>query len=533
MNDNYYDKTFELKDDEFISDILTKHIVADFNKNKRKAKILIHAQMGTGKTTFAFDTIIAKLVKGINEKFEEKEKRILVLSNRDALKSQIKKKYKYDEDVVEVINYQELEKRIQGNALFEKVRFVIADEIHYPFSDIAFNDTADMSLEEYLLSDERAAVFFSATPQLFAGYMDKFHWMELTKTFKITKSVTLPKLTYYWSADKQDELITNILEENKDDKILVFRNDKGWNKSDAEKYRKWGTTHISADLKNGRAGEETDYQYIVSNEQFKKKTRIVFTTSVLDNGINICDDSVRHIFIDDFLDIEGAVQCCGRRRIAEDNNLSIYVKLPTEDKILDEIKKLKRALQADDDLEQLTPHAFALKYGRNLSGLYYPYVDENDPEGKLYWKRNEVRAYKIENKLELLENMLKDSNAFMDLFKNSIGYSFEETIQLEEHVPFMQIREKILAIISSNEGRLIFSNFKSADNDGRKLLVKEINAVLPWNHKMMSYDYGNVTTTEINEILKKYRLPYYIKQDRYYKSDEHHLDYYWEIHKNV
>ena len=55
-------------------------------------------------------------------------------------------------------------------------------------------------------------------------------------------------------------------------------------------------------------------------------SRILITTKVLDNGVNIKDKRVKHIF-SEILDADSAIQALGRKRqISEDDTCTFYLK---------------------------------------------------------------------------------------------------------------------------------------------------------------------------------------------------------------
>ena len=72
-------------------------------------------------------------------------------------------------------------------------------------------------------------------------------------------------------------------------------------------------------------------QEIIANEKFEAK--ILATTTVLDNGINLNDDKLKNIVID-FYDPVTIVQTLGRKRIHNYDKINLYLRVPTRYDIL-------------------------------------------------------------------------------------------------------------------------------------------------------------------------------------------------------
>lgn len=143
--------------------------------------VFISAQTGKGKNYFIENTLIP-YVRGLNNK-EETSYKILILSNRLALKQQIK--YRVDENdnlddeenseegriypykkVADVMTYQGLLHRAEySKGWYLKYSYVICDEAHFFTSDAMFNPHTHKILQTIVqLFQNAVRVYMSATP---------------------------------------------------------------------------------------------------------------------------------------------------------------------------------------------------------------------------------------------------------------------------------------------------------------------------------------------------------------------------------
>ena len=135
---------------------------------------------------------------------------------------------------------------------------------------------------------------------------------------------------YFFQDDDIDKILQTIpLEE----KALVYFSDIETCKKYAS-YIEHSAWFCSKNNHNYKKREmDPIYQSIVENEKFEQ--HVLFTTTTLDNGVNLNDDKLKHLIIDIF-DIDLIIQAIGRIR-NKNNNLKIYVRAYTSNNI----KKIK------------------------------------------------------------------------------------------------------------------------------------------------------------------------------------------------
>lgn len=318
-------------------------------------EIFLEAQTGTGKTSFVLDVLVPYAM--------EKGKEVLFLSNRFLLKKQIKCKvarkqglpieeYELVEEVEEfdgitIMTYQKLQKKCQHlNVLLyaEEIKkryfYIVYDEAHYILQDATFNPEI-LYLLVFVKAYCGTEIFLSATMDELTEFL-----MEWKYEGKIDwdNSINYPHLTLYEIQKKSsiiaglrywiwrykfpekvrkreikifgnlDELLPFINKED-DEKWLIFLG----NKSRMEEYKK--KIKVPCDLltaDNVKSNETLELiNEIRLREQFPKK--VLLTTKILDNGINIKDRKVKNVVIDTECKTE-FLQMFGRKRIQDEND---------------------------------------------------------------------------------------------------------------------------------------------------------------------------------------------------------------------
>lgn len=296
-----------------LTEIITEE---EIKKWKQGNKVLISAQTGTGKSE-----IIKTNLYNICKK---EGKRILLFTNRTALKSQTENDLLSKTDIISVHNYQEFEAKIIIDSktiydLFKNYDYIVYDEAHYIFSDSSFNRNTDelmKPLVETDLFEDKILLFMTATPFIINQFYRDFDF-----TYDYPKDFSYIKNIYYYNKLETLKIIIDNVPIN--EKIIYFG---------AKAIPTWELSNefINADF----FCSENNHMYKYCNKQIRKEIsinskfncRILFTTKVLDNGINIIDDKLKHIIID-MSDPISFMQCLGRRRVIiglDDDYINLY-----------------------------------------------------------------------------------------------------------------------------------------------------------------------------------------------------------------
>lgn len=251
--------------------------IHDF-KDWKAGVYLIEAGCGQGKNYFVFNTLFPYA--------HENGKRMLVFSNRVALREQ--QQAQTQEKDVKLITYQSLEhdeyletmqdtkNKVRG--LMQQVSeydYIVLDEAHYLYQDAPFNKNTETIIE--LIEKYRSSkiiVLLSATPDLLKKYLriDKPYFFKADYSY-------IKEVQYYTKRDTLDEIISRIPE---DEKIVMFADSKDRLKELHSEYP--NSAYLDASNKKRRKV----FNQIIERERFG--CRILFTTRVSDNGINLSLD---------------------------------------------------------------------------------------------------------------------------------------------------------------------------------------------------------------------------------------------------
>lgn len=109
---------------------------------------------------------------------------------------------------------------------------------------------------------------------------------------------------------------------------------------------------INADSRKNSDEEKEEFNRIVQNESFE--AQVLISTSTLDNGINIKDDSVKNIVID-LLDRTEFLQMLGRVRINDETNINLFVRKYEKNDIEKMLKKCIKNLLLRLEIDIIPP----------------------------------------------------------------------------------------------------------------------------------------------------------------------------------
>lgn len=299
--------------------------------------VLINAGTGTGKTTF--------VVKTLNEWAEITGTKILYLCNRRALKSQVieqaeaeQKAKTLDDDApddsageehLDIWTYQALEKMKlyypeELDAFLRRYRYIVADEAHYFMFDAQFNHDTVVSYDALkALWDQKIVIYMSATADYMFRQLKNMDAVKAEQRYNVDKDTGyVDRLQMYWN-DHQLECWLNSIPDG--EKALVFMETTDGVKKWRNKYGDAAVGYCSVHNKNVKKADAlNDLEACLNNGILQKK--YTFTTKVLDNGVDIKDEALKHIFVETW-EIDEAMQMFGRKRpLAGDDTCTFYIK---------------------------------------------------------------------------------------------------------------------------------------------------------------------------------------------------------------
>lgn len=350
--------------------------------------VFISAQTGQGKNYFIEKTLIP-YVRELNLEHQTEQK-ILILSNRRALKAQIKKRLdgNYDSDkedeiyfyneYADVMTYQSLlfyEEKLKKKQQYAKSRYiyVVCDEAHFFTSDAMFNPHTHKILQTIIrLFQDAIRVYMSATPYECLEYIIKcendylsnyLNWNKPQHKWKGKMMVLYHFKRDYSYLDVKtyssiNELYEGIIESvnKRNEKWLIFIDDK--RKGARVKKR---LEELAKDMKcplviendkkkvekvyvvDANSKTESTFQKIVKSEKLNKDTYVLISTSVLDNGMNLT--GIKNIVVSDMAKTK-CLQMVGRARVeGEGDRKNLYIKRFSDD----EVEKRKTDLKNQQD----------------------------------------------------------------------------------------------------------------------------------------------------------------------------------------
>ena len=312
-------------------------VIGETYKHWRIGVVLINAGTGTGKTTF--------VVKELNEWAEITGTKILYLCNRRALKSQVieqaeveQKAKTLDDDApddsageehLDIWTYQALEKMKlyypeKLDHFLRQYRYIVADEAHYFMFDAQFNHDTVVSYDALkALWKDKIVIYMSATADYMFWQLGNMDVVKAEQRYNVDKDTGyVDKVQLYWN-DHRLECWLNSIPDG--EKALVFMETTDWVKKWRNKYGDVAVGYCSVHNKNVKKADAlNDLEACLNNGILQKK--YTFTTKVLDNGVDIKDEALKHIFVETW-EIDEAMQMFGRKRpLTKDDTCTFYIK---------------------------------------------------------------------------------------------------------------------------------------------------------------------------------------------------------------
>ena len=435
------------EDTKYVSDNIKEEDIAQWT---HKQPVFISAQTGRGKNFFLKQV----LVKNLHNKNIRnlKKNKILILSNRIALTRQSKKdwidslvditgedysdKFELYTDkgidsrllnlgTVTICSYQQLLEQVKYLKK-QDFAYVIADECHFFTSDAMFNPFTHQILELLVNNFKKSVrVYMSATleesfvPIVTAEYPNSYfseHYLSeqneclyyyFERNFNYIKEIC--------AYDKLEQLVEKI-KSNPKERWLVFVSSKNDGQTFSELCSNENISNVfitreSKDSK-GNSKEYKFYKQIIEEEKFS--VQVLISTSVLDNGVNLKDSSIKHVVID-MLDQAEFTQMLGRVRTSDDDKLNLYIRQYADEDIekffVDDLKKLIRRLKIASVPNNLRPRYFHNLLGNQTEVQHMFYLTGDDK----CFAYNPCAVFKLVTRLSTFFKILKSkSNYFLN-----------------------------------------------------------------------------------------------------------------------
>ena len=502
--------------------------------------VLINAPTGSGKSSFVFNILA-------NYAFQNGAD-VLVLSNRLALNLQQKihlcdlynlphsgstalSDIKVFRNVI-LLTYQAVLHELTQN-LFTgmSIKYIVFDEAHFFCSDAIFNPwTESILLSLQRCFPEAVRIYMSATPEnvkpIIAAF-EKQHFdalrnqanvapnirhgnyisakllhQEFFTEYKFQENFSNISLSFFYEWDSLLDKIkafSNSTEVFPDqDKWLIFVSKKETGKQLKKDLGKDLADYIDADSPPKYIAELSRRQIF--------DTKVLISTSVIDNGISIQDSDLKNIAIDTMDRIQ-LIQMLGRKRLATNEQITLYVKLPSEIKEISNYRQVAENLYSTIVSYEKNPSYFMYSnWGALTTGqqnLFAPHIQNNG----LFLGTNIFAKYQLALScyiFEQLEDQLKtDEFAFAKQVCSWLHKEFSPNMLLEQ-TPIAKIVEKLTAILDTRLGIDITSA------EGITDLANELKGQLPPSEiKKFGFKKGaSRNAANIRKIIEKYDLPY-------------------------
>ena len=450
-------------------------LIGEDYKNWKNEFIVLDAGTGCGKTYFSLNVLGRYAL--------HEHKKILYLCNRRKLRKEMFediKKFKV-RDAVRVETYQALQKKIQNNEPIPDYDYIVADECHYFTTDAKFNDYTDVSYK-YLMSQKNTVVLWvSATAKIFFKWLEDKNKVKKKNIYRISKDYSYVKNLFIYQKDELTTIIDDILVNDPDSKIVVFCNAGDRMK---EMYKIYGeeanyycsNSSSSMELKKicgYDSKTKSIYDCIKTCEDgritFEKP--ILFTTTVLDNGSNLKDEKIRHIFSEIF-DVDSMIQSFGRKRKLNINDTCTFYVREYQPKAIQGMLNINAAqLEPVDAYKNDYNGKFYKEYGsgkkrRQLSRnkIFYSYFAEDKHLSRI--KVNECRYRKYQQDNNILMQMKE--LGYVPILCCLLG---EQLASVTEYIVVdVKKIDMFLEYLKSIEGKPLYS-------EERKLIKEEFETI--------------------------------------------------------
>lgn len=275
--------------------------------------------------------------------------KILLFSNRVAVKGQQAIGIQGKEDTIDLVTYQKIEYRKKGSEDFlvlleygdcfkraevyiSTFKYIVCDEAHYFVSDTDFNSYTDTLIEVIKkIKQNHIVIMATATSECLQPYLEEvFGKNEIIPLYQGAVDYSRIDKAYWYdqiynSLDylpENDPVLDIIDSIPQNEKIVCFMSSKDRMKKLCRWYnekRLGGAVYISSDEKNTK-----QFKNILESCKFEE--HILISTKVVDNGVNLIDKNIKHIILEqpDWIEFK---QCLGRRRfdyLDEADKVTLY-----------------------------------------------------------------------------------------------------------------------------------------------------------------------------------------------------------------
>jgi hypothetical protein len=374
------------------------------------------------------------------------------MSNRNLLKNQNIIDIGDKSDYIDARNYQEFESKIlYGNEiqeLFSLYDYIIYDEGHYFYADSQFNKNTMILLDPIKNTPkDKIFVFITATPQALLDYQPKYDFV-----YNMKRNYSYIEDIYFYTRKKTDSTVLKLIIDNipENEKILFFGSNAQDNLNLSKEFDN-STFICSPSNALSKYSDKRTIDEIINYSKFS--SRICFATKFLDNGVNLKDESLSHLFLE-ILDPITLVQAMGRKRYLSNNDkITLYVKFYNRGNIYYSSKEYKKEIKMVNDYEDMDIPDFQSQYfSKTIDDILIP-----------DYKINEAKLQHYKTQKKLMEKIFFGYDEDKDAYKKYIcslfdfNYSKSKNANLEfEKLTIRQLLEEYSGIKLFEEEQEMF-----------------------------------------------------------------------------
>ena len=417
--------------------------------------ILIDAPPGRGKTSFVYEVLIPLAIK--------MNRNVLLVANRNALSLQMKLDVLdligsplrdrltdlgiRETDIfgsVGIVSYHSLPRFLndpENEDWLDNVEYVVADECHYFASDSSFNDLTEWHLKLITKHFKRAIrVYMTGTSwDVLRPIADAEMAIKYDKERACKVRLDREIIRYHWEQDHSHvdlrffrdlEEIKQLILGNPNEKYMIFVDSRDSGRALADALGKDRATYLDAESKGTK-----EMTKLLKEQTFDRQ--VLVTTKVLDCGINLWDNRLRHIVTvtDDRVSM---LQMLGRKRRKLGERVNLYVcdmDLKLIAKRYRDGQELLAALREYQEGDTEVHHQMARSCWRSEDRKYRIYFRITD------WSivPNEVAFWALRRKDYFYRKLLEGHTTFRDEVCKWLGKTQEpEKIPDEELTAFCE-----------------------------------------------------------------------------------------------
>ena len=465
-------------------------------------RYVIDAGTGAGKTTAILD-LLKKNMASCPEFNVEDRKRILYLCNRKTLWEQIVQAILADGverdfrdtdlirwamieclsfEFVEVQTYQKLQKAYQEKPekTLEDIKssytYIVCDEAHFFVNDAKFNHKTNLAYQciEQLVPC-KTVIYMSATMDFLIQKWKEEGTLLPENYYRIPRRKTCAsEIRFYYRDVERKALLDSI---QPDEKVIVFVSSRATLEKMKLIYGDAASYYCSDHNKSGAM--DTLYDCV---RQGKLLKRILFTTTVFYNGVDIKDETVKHIFIEQWLPME-VIQEIGRKRpVSEQDTFKLYLRGRGK-------RELETCLkEATYNLEPALCYRAGGETWKNF--LATPDANERICEGSTLYYDHRTEEYHINEMKEMLFlyqksvalKMLQDGyhDALLSMIRGDLGGPVPEykadnvSAYIAEHLNEPMLKDELKAALIRVLNIVPAKGRSSKETIGKLLLNREL-----------------------------------------------------------